>query len=339
MPVQYTWYPQIVLELDNGEFPEDEEDIVDKCQKIHEILREKDKKDLISEMTQKGPIERYMISRRYNKLYGETLYDAFDDKFNGDLCRVLQLMSLRSDEAEAEMIHDAFKGMGIAQNVLYPILGARSNGDVTLIKKAYFKKYGKDLAVTLTSNLSGDYQKLMVMCIQGVEERYDPVNVHTEERIKDDVTTFYKAGEGQWGTDESQFFKVLCTSPPDHLKAVDAAYTKKHGRTLKKAAAKELGGITEDAVQYIIDIKMGTSADAIAQEIKKTTKGFGCDEVALMNLILRLIVMPDLFRAVMEAHETLFDKTLEKRLTSELKGSLENILLKLVAWGKEAEYE
>ena len=341
MSSEYTWYPQVVWEVDGGDIPDDSEEIESGCREINIAMKGwgADEKALTNVIGSKSAKDRFLISRKFASLYDISLYDKIKKELGGDYARVLKLLSLPSDQAEAKMLNGALKGLGAREHLIYPILCGRSNGDITLLKKAYFKAYDKDLVQELNNNLSGDFKKLMVMCAQGIEEAYDPENTHTEEAAEEDMETYYKAGEGSWGTDENKFFKILCLSPSEHLKAIDVAYTKKYGNTMKKAATKELGGVAEDAAAYLLGIKLGDAAETIASEIKKITKGLGTDEDGLMNFIIRLSVVPDLFRFVMEKHQDLFDKTLEKRISSEVSGDFEAILLKLVETGKTAEYE
>ncbi|KAI9907604.1 hypothetical protein PsorP6_004687 [Peronosclerospora sorghi] len=54
------------------------------------------------------------------------------------------------------------------------------------------------------------------------------------------------------GTDEEGFVGVLVSSPPEHLRVVAAAYEKKYGESLVKAAAHEFSGHTEEAVLFLI---------------------------------------------------------------------------------------
>ena len=119
------------------------------------------------------------------------------------------------------------------------------------------------------------------------------------------------------------------------MQAINNAYVDKYGYNLKKAAEKELGDETEDAVLYLIGIKLGETSETLATQIKNTTKGLGSDEVGLMNFVIRLSVFPELFRAVMASHEELFEKTIEDRIDDEIGGDLKDLLLLLVEKSKE----
>ena len=139
-----------------------------------------------------------------------------------------------------------------------------------------------------------------------------------------------------WGTDESEFFKILVNSPSEHLKAINAAYVDKYGYSMTKAAEKETGGDTEDALLFLIGIKLeDKTAATLAKGIKSTTKGIGTDETGLMNYIIRLSVFPELFREVMSTHEEMYEKTVEDRIDGETDGDFHDILMKLVEVSKE----
>ena len=70
---------------------------------------------------------------------------------------------------------------------------------------------------------------------------YKP-SFHTKEKAAADAELLYNAGEGKWGTDENGFIKVLLSSPPEHLRNIDAAYQAKHERDLVGAIENEFSG-------------------------------------------------------------------------------------------------
>merc|ERR1719162_2784528 len=204
-----------------------------------------------------------------------------------------------------------------------------------VLKRSYYEMFESDMVIDLSENLKGELEKLLVMCAQGIEDNFDPEETHTEDRVMEDADAFYEAGQGAWGTDENEFFKVMVNSPAEHLQAVNAVYVDKYGYSMTKAAAKELGGDTEDAVLYLLGIKLNKTEETIAKGIKKTTKGIGTDETGLMNFVLRLSVFPELFCSVMAKHEELFEKTIEDRIEDEIGGDLKDLLLLLCGKSKE----
>jgi hypothetical protein len=186
---------------------------------------------------------------------------------------------------ECDMITKACKGLGTNELALYPIICGRTNEEINILKKKYFDHTGKDLGRILDSELGGDLEKLIFNCLQAGEQDFDP-EFHTEDLVKQDVETIYQAGQGSFGTNESGFFKVLCSRPPEHLKAVNLAYADKHGYTLVKALETELGGDVADASMFMVGMKL-KPFETVAHLIKKSCAGFGTNELLLTCCLLR----------------------------------------------------
>lgn len=78
---------------------------------------------------------------------------------------------------------------------------------------------------------------------------FDP-SVHTNEKAEHDAEALYKSGEGKWGTDEEGFTKIVLSSPPEHLAAIDAIYGNKYASSIKDAVEKEFSGDAKDALTF-----------------------------------------------------------------------------------------
>jgi len=50
------------------------------------------------------------------------------------------------------------------------VICGRSNEEIEILKKAYFKKYNKDISFLVASELSGALKKLRLACLQAMEE-------------------------------------------------------------------------------------------------------------------------------------------------------------------------
>lgn len=202
-----------------------------------------------------------------------------------DFGTTLQLLAIPTHEMECDMITKACKGFGTNELVLYPIMCGRTNVEIEILKKKYFDHTGNDLGRVLDSELGGDLEKLIFNCLQAAEEDFD-AEFHTSELVEQDVETIYQAGQGSFGTDEAGFFKVLCSRPPEHLKAVNLEYADKHGYTLTKALETELGGHVADASMFMVGMKL-KPFETIAKLIKKACAGFGTNELLLTCCLLR----------------------------------------------------
>merc|ERR1712038_308615 len=201
--------------------------------------------------------------------------------------------------------------MGI---MLYSILCGRSNDDMELLKKTYYKMYTDDLVSRMSGEVGGDMKKILVSAVQAAEEEFDP-DFHTEDKAKEDAEDIYKAGQGRWGTDEAKMAKI-----------VNGVYADMYGYTLFKAFEKEMGSVAADAALFTLGMKL-KPYETIAKLIKKACAGFGTDELLLTSCIIRY---QDVLGHVCIAHEELFEKSVHKRVKDETGGNYERLLLALL---------
>jgi len=178
--------------------------------------------------------------------------------------------------------------------------------------------------MALNRELGGHFEKLIVNCLQGIEEEYDP-GYHTDDLVAEDVETLYKMGEGKFGTDEEGIFRLLCARPDEHLKKVNQAYADKYDVTLFHVMERELGGKTRDATLYLLGMKL-KPYDTVAKLIEKSVKGVGTNELLLSSTIIRYQMY---LKEVMGAFQELFGKSLHEVLKHEIGGDYRRLLTEL----------
>jgi Annexin len=221
---------------------------------------------------------RYKLSMRYKELFNESLAELMKKEFSGAVVSkfssfgaVMEFLAMPSHEAECAMLYKATKGVGASANVIYAIMCGRTNVEMELIKKTYFKMYTKDLGKLMASELHGEMERIIFNCMQSGEEVYDP-QFHTADKVLEDIEQIYSAGQGRWGTDEKSIFKLLCAAPPEHVQNLNKAYSDKYGYSLMKALEKELSGNVRDATVHMIGMKI-KPYETIAALIKKACAG------------------------------------------------------------------
>jgi len=280
----------------------------------------------------KNATDRYKIAYRYQELHTKPLRDVFRKEFSGDFGTAMEFLALPSPEAECAMIEKATKGIGCSVNIIYTICGSRTNAEMDLLKKTYFKMYTKDLSKLLAKELHGDMERIVLNCLQGGEEAYDP-QYHTKELAEDDANEIYQNGQGRWFTKEKNIFKVLCRSPPEHIQAVSDAYAAKHGYTLLKAFEKELGGNDGKAARFVLGMKL-KPYETIASMIKEACAGLGTDEMLLTCCLIRY---QPVLREVYAAHIEMYGKTIHDRIRHETSKKYKDTLLAIVntVWPEE----
>merc|ERR1719204_1665509 len=96
--------------------------------------------------------------------------------------------------------------------------------------------FERDLIKDVTSETSGDFRRFLLSLLSaGREDK--PAD---EKRAEIDAKDLYSAGEGKWGTDESQFNMIFATRSFAQLKAMFIAYKKIDGTDFEKAIEKEM---------------------------------------------------------------------------------------------------
>ena len=112
-----------------------------------------------------SPQELAVMSQQYHKLTGHTILQAIDKEFHGDSKKALRTIvyaTLSPSEYFATRVNEAIKGWGTNDHLLIRILISRDEIDMPQIKQYYKQLYGKDMVQAVKSDISGDYQKLMI---------------------------------------------------------------------------------------------------------------------------------------------------------------------------------
>ena len=112
-----------------------------------------------------SPEELICISQEYHKITGETILEAIDKEFSGNMKKAYKAIiyaMLSPSEYFATRVKDAIKGFGTNDNLLMRILISRDEIDMPQIKAAYANLYKKDMVKDIESDTSGDYKRLLV---------------------------------------------------------------------------------------------------------------------------------------------------------------------------------
>mmetsp|Transcript_11149 Transcript_11149/g.13834 ORF Transcript_11149/g.13834 Transcript_11149/m.13834 type:complete len:317 (-) Transcript_11149:169-1119(-) len=210
---------------------------------------------------------------------------------------------------------------GSKETLVCSILCGRTNRDMECLKKAYRKCAGTNLGGLVTSKIGGDLEDFLVMCLRGTEE-YDS-DVYTDAKAEEDVTAFYEAEQGGWGTGENSIFKIVCCSPLEHLEKVNELYVNKYGIALSVAVEKETNGTVKDALVFALGMKL-KPYETVAKLIEKACKGKSRNELLLTSAILRYHkILPN----ACECHNALYDMSVSDRIERETRGCYRKVLL------------
>ncbi|TDH67310.1 uncharacterized protein CCR75_003391 [Bremia lactucae] len=294
------------------------------CQAINDACKGfgTDEKALIAALGTQSADNRYLISMRYKELFKKKLETVLESETSGDYGYLLQLIAQPLPEAEATILHEATKGLGTKEKLIYPIVMGRTNVEMAILKKTYYDEFGNDLGATMSSELSGDCKKSVLASLQAPLVQFNPA-LHTPQKAEIDADDLYKSGEGRMGTREEEFINILVMSPPQHLRAVNFAYEKKHKRSIAHAVKKEFGGDAKDALLFLVRMVLEPLV-LLSELFESTMKEFGTDEKALSAAIVRYHLVLDDVRPV---YRQLYGKDLRERIQGEVSGDYGNLVL------------
>ncbi|KAF4150317.1 Annexin [Phytophthora infestans] len=281
-----------------------------------------DEQTLIAVLGSKSPETRNLISLRYKELHQQPLKNLLKSETSGDFGRLLRMISTPLAETEAQILRDATKGMGTTESLIVQILSGRTNEEMNILKRTYFDLVGKDLAVTLNSELSGDFRKVVMALLQSSQEPYNPTT-HNAAKAEEEAVALYRAGQGRLGTNEEVFIGILVKAPPEFLKMMNAVYVAKYNNNIAKAVDKEFSGDAKKSLNYLVRSTLDPYP-AIAEVFEKTMKGFGTDETGLSTAIVRY---QSILPYVKAAYRRLYHEELRDRISGETSGDYKKLLL------------
>ncbi|KAJ8033469.1 Annexin A13 [Holothuria leucospilota] len=263
-------------------------------------------------------------------------------------------------------VNQCFFSTGTDEKAIIKVLTSRTNSQRQEIEHYYKTAYGKDLVTDLKKELSGDFEDLVMVLMEpysqydarflrkameqlaaikdaykkeereGTHGKRDESYVVDLNRAKADAQVLYEAGENTFGTDESEFQRILVTRNWMQMRAIFDAYQEvetKHslfeiaGRSIEDSIKREMSGDLEKTFLTIVKY-CRNPAKYFAEVLHKAMAGLGTDEDRLTRTIITRseIDLGDIKRA----YEDKYDKSLASAVESEVGGDVKRLLLGLI---------
>jgi len=134
---------------------------------------------------------------------------------------------------DAELLHDAIKGVGTDDGQLIEVVCTRTAGELKQMLKTFQVLYKKEPLKEVKDDVSGDYGKLLMTVLQS-DRPMPPLS-----QMAQDVVALYKAGEGRLGTDEDVFIKILGGNNRAYVEQLAILYKNKYGSDLLQVIDSE----------------------------------------------------------------------------------------------------
>nr|CAH0112233.1 unnamed protein product [Daphnia galeata] len=225
--------------------------------------------------------------------------------------------------ADADALHKAMKGLGTDEKALISILCHRTNAQRVLITQAYKSGYGKNLQSKLKSELSRNFERVMVsLCLS------------TSDFLAREM---YEAMEGL-GTNDDTLIEILCSSTNEEMREINFSYLRAYGHRMEK----DIIGDTSGTFKMIcVSLAQGQRDENLPVVDEHKVKldvlnlheageaRLGTDE-SVFNAILCTRSWTHL-RQIMIQYQLMYGHSLEKAVTREFSANAEKILLGILA--------
>uniref|UniRef100_A0A8C4HNQ6 Annexin n=1 Tax=Dicentrarchus labrax TaxID=13489 RepID=A0A8C4HNQ6_DICLA len=224
---------------------------------------------------------------------------------------------------DVEVLRKAMKGFGTDENAIIELLGSRSNKQRVPMVAAYKTTYGKDLFHDLKSELTGNFEKL-VLAMMMTPTQFDASQLR--EAIKGA------------GTDEACLIEILSSRSNADICEITRIYKAEYGKSLEDAIISDTSGhfrrllVSLSQVAGNRDERETVDVSLAKQDAQKLYAAgenkVGTDE-SQFNAILCARSKPHL-RAVFQEYQQMCGRDIEKSICREMSGNVESGMVAVV---------
>ncbi|XP_019730144.1 annexin A4-like [Hippocampus comes] len=222
---------------------------------------------------------------------------------------------------DVEVLRKAMKGFGTDENAIIELLGSRSNKQRVPMVAAYKTTYGKDLLHDLKSELTGNFEHLVLSMMKS------PAHF--------DASELREAIKGA-GTDEACLIEILSSRSNAEIREIVKIYKAEYGKTLEDAINSDTSGhfrrLLVSLCQGNRDERENVDISLAKQDAQKLYAAgenkVGTDE-SQFNAILCARSKPHL-RAVFQEYQQMCGRDIEKSICREMSGNVESGMVAVV---------
>ncbi|XP_005736471.1 annexin A11b [Pundamilia nyererei] len=222
---------------------------------------------------------------------------------------------------DVEVLRKAMKGFGTDENAIIELLGNRSKRQRVPLIAAYKTTYGKDLTKDLKSELTGNFEDLVLAMLK------------TPAQF--DASELREAIKGA-GTDEACLIEILSSRSNSEIQEIARIYKAEYGKSLEDSISSDTSGhfrrLLVSLCQGNRDERPNVDISLAKQDAQKLYAAgenkVGTDE-SQFNAILCARSKPHL-RAVFQEYQHMCGKDIEKSICGEMSGNLESGMVAVV---------
>ncbi|KAJ0060638.1 hypothetical protein NL108_016743, partial [Boleophthalmus pectinirostris] len=222
---------------------------------------------------------------------------------------------------DVEVLRKAMKGFGTDENAIIELLGNRTIKQRVPLVAAYKTTYGKDLLRDLKSELTGNFENLVLAMLM-TPAQFDAAELR--EAIKGA------------GTDEACLIEILSSRSNAEIREISKIYKSEYGKPLEDAISSDTSGhfrrLLVSLCQGNRDERETVDVSLAKQDAQKLYAAgenkVGTDE-SQFNAILCARSKPHL-RAVFHEYQQMCGRDIEKSICREMSGNVESGMVAVV---------
>ncbi|PNF31987.1 Annexin B9 [Cryptotermes secundus] len=282
-----------------------------------------DEKAIINVLANRTNSQRLEIAVQFKTLYGKDLISDLKSELSGRFEDLIVAMMTPLPQFYAKELHDAISGIGTNETTLIEILCTTTNHEIHTIRAAYERMFRSSLEKDLSGDTSGNFRRLLVsLCTGNRDESYTVDHAAAVQ----DAQTLLRAGELQFGTDESTFNAILCSRSYPQLQQIFNEYQRLTGHDFEKAIKNEFSGDIEAGLLAIVK-SVRNKAAFFAERLYESMAGMGTKDRALIRIMVTRceVDMVD----IKNAFQSKYGKTLESFISDDTSGDYKKCLLAL----------
>ncbi|XP_045464210.1 annexin B10 isoform X2 [Harmonia axyridis] len=281
--------------------------------------------DMIIEiLTQRSNQQRQAISEHFKNVLERDLIDDIKGELGGDFEKVMVALLTPHYEYLCKELKNAMNGAGTNESTLVEIICSKANEEIDKINECYERLYERPLVEHVCSETSGNLGRFLTLIL--TKSRNDCNDIDDgEARAK--AEELYAGGEGQLGTEESVFYKVLAHESFAQLRRIFEEYKEISGNTIEQALKHELSGDYLEALLAVVEC-VQSPAIFFARKLHDSMEGMGTDDDTLIRIIVSRSEID--LGTIKQEFEKMYDKTLESCIENDASGDYKRALLALV---------
>jgi len=306
--------------------PHDHFDAHDDAEKLRKAMKGlgTDEKEIIKIMGKRTNIQRQRIAHAFKQEYGKDLKKELESETKGHFESLLKALATPMTEFLASQLHKAIhRGIGTDEDCLIDILCTRTNEEINQIKEKYQHEYNRSLEHDIKKDTSRFFEELMVTVVKAERHEDD----HGLDEAKELAEQLYKAGQGQEGTDEDRFIRILTTYSYHVTRKIFDEYKEIKGDSLYKAIKEEFMGDMQKGLLAVVH-SIENKSEWYAQLIHDSFKGIGTDDSRLIRVIVTRCEID--LETIKHDYSNMFKHSMKHDLKNETHGYYQDLLLKLM---------